>query len=232
MYSPIARASCRMITAQGFTLTELLVVIAIIGSLSALTFPALKNAYAKSRSDVCVSNMRQLGVAINLYAADNDGRLPVSYVVGSNGPDNNWWYRINSYTGAAPMAANWTSIFLRSQEAPYYCPETPKTKVIAGNLWVSYKMSMKLRLAQSGAQLGVTDGFPRVRVSEYAKILLLAEGRVAPEFNEYTTNSPATGVRYPHVGKLNGLFMDGHIESFTQEQLKARWSECCPNVLY
>lgn len=232
MYSRMINVVADGVRRRAFTLIELLVVIAIVGVLSAISLPALKKVYSKSRSDSCVSNLRQLAMAINFYAADNDGRMPATYVLGSNGPDNNWWYNVNAYTGAKRMAATWDSVKARSMEPPYHCPETKETEAgIAVNAWVSYKMSMKLRLSYSGTALNVTTGIPRARVNDYSKILLLAEGRVTPEFSEYTTNSPATGVRYPHMNKLNGLFMDGHVEGFTQEELKARWSECYPTVL-
>jgi prepilin-type processing-associated H-X9-DG protein len=57
-------------------LIELLVVIAIIAMLAALLLPALSRAKDSGRRAACISNLRQMGVAIDIYAQDNNGRIP------------------------------------------------------------------------------------------------------------------------------------------------------------
>jgi len=60
----------------GFTLIELLVVIAIMAILAALVLPSLAKAKSAGRRAACISNLRQIGVAIQLYAQDQKGRIP------------------------------------------------------------------------------------------------------------------------------------------------------------
>jgi len=64
---------------KGFTLIELLVVIAIIALLMSIVMPALNRAKAIARSIVCRSNLKQIGLAIHTYTANNNEALPLVY---------------------------------------------------------------------------------------------------------------------------------------------------------
>src|SRR6187455_2835137 len=59
-----------------FTLMELLLVIALIATLAGLLLPALSRAKEAGRSTACLSNLRQAGIALQLYTQDHNNRLP------------------------------------------------------------------------------------------------------------------------------------------------------------
>ncbi|HJN17903.1 MAG TPA: DUF1559 domain-containing protein [Armatimonadota bacterium] len=117
---------------SGFTLIELLVVIAIIAILASILFPVFSRARAKARAAACLSNLKQLGLAIDMYAQDHDETLPPHNDNEPPFPTYDWRYdtfilRLQPYTRNAALTK---------------CPDDPLWKepgtAGAGIRWWSY----------------------------------------------------------------------------------------------
>jgi prepilin-type N-terminal cleavage/methylation domain-containing protein/prepilin-type processing-associated H-X9-DG protein len=111
---------------RGFTLIELLVVIAIIAILAAILFPVFAQARAKARQATCLSNLKQLGVAIMAYAQDYDETYPLAnYPVFGGGSNTSWQFMVDPYVKANFPQDIGTTANLKA--SVYHCPDFSKT---------------------------------------------------------------------------------------------------------
>lgn len=211
----------------GFTLIELLVVIAIVAILAAILFPVFTRARESARKASCSNNMKQIALAILMYADDSNGVLPITMEVDNVGASHVlhlWFSGLNPYIRAAEL---------------YWCPSDPDRGADT-KLWGSYLTNGLL-----------TAGARRVSTVENpAGTILLAERARGwaslPEHDPSSQYSPYYDLCYDcwlpngnwtvgtiswppddfgglldierHGGRSNYAFLDGHVSSLKWEE--------------
>ena len=113
---------------SGFTLIELLVVIAIIAILAAILFPVFAQAREKARQISCLSNLKQIGLAMMMYVQDYDETFPMtqySLVAGSDSPRVQLVEVLNPYIKNA-MKTSSQDVDSQFHGGVWTCPSFPK----------------------------------------------------------------------------------------------------------
>ncbi|MDW8103986.1 MAG: prepilin-type N-terminal cleavage/methylation domain-containing protein [Armatimonadota bacterium] len=208
---------------SAFTLIELLVVIAIIAILAAILFPVFAQAREKARHATCLSNMRQMGLAVNMYIQDYDERFPLDSHTGTNAP---WvWLRtLEPYT---------------KNKLLYRCPSDPSTNwttplpgfrtVRQTSYITNFWMLPKLGVDELTTNCTGYNSLASIRAP--ARTIYIAEAKPNATIDHYH----AAAWRWPndcgtfllaedelamtwHLGGANYTFVDGHAKWMRFEQ--------------
>jgi prepilin-type N-terminal cleavage/methylation domain-containing protein/prepilin-type processing-associated H-X9-DG protein len=225
---------------SGFTLIELLVVIAVIAILAALLLPVLTSAKEKGRRAKCMSNLRQIGIAITMYAQDNNDNLPRS-----DGTDPSLgeatWDLPKSLADSLGTYANKANVY----RDIFYCPGA-FTSIQDTDFWWNYSSGHRVTayqwfISRDGTQ-GAANHYPSqlalpksylakintaytnlydLATTELVADVVVSEGSgtTSDKFTGVYTSNPndlPKGFNSSHMGTGmptggNILFLDGHV---------------------
>jgi prepilin-type N-terminal cleavage/methylation domain-containing protein/prepilin-type processing-associated H-X9-DG protein len=218
------------IVCAAFTLIELLVVIAIIAILAAILFPVFAQAREQARSASCQSNLRQMSLAINIYAQDFDETYPAgSRTVSINGVDYafRWMDQINPYVKNA-------QIYTCPSQSNFRWAGRPTTGGSSGSYGYNSRFLNNQIMAainkpaetiavgdtpgtpEQGARYGITCPSTPVYSSNRYRI----KPMTAVIWNNPTWPRCQSWPHYRHHEKANVSWLDGHVKTFTQGALE------------
>jgi len=205
-----------------FTLIELLVVIAIIAILAGMLLPALSKSRERGRDIACKSNMKQLGLAMEMYAVDYRGMIPC-FKIGLNSSATNWvWCKvINPYLSKQKRTGTYADLnekLFRCPSDANFAPGTAAIPTITsyGQTACLYNAGPPYLAYTYGASAALTS-----LIKKPGQVLLLAErdhpagvanSGIPMVRNLFPSPTIVYGLGiYHNNNSTNVLFVDGHV---------------------
>jgi len=217
--------------ARSFTLVELLVVVAILGLLAGLGVPAIRKGMEVGRSAKCAANLRTIGVAVQQFAAEHNGRILTwgLYPQNQDGFYDEWFQGLAATITGGKQEIEGDPGELNKLWKRLSCPEVGEKycswhyACYAANSfqdppWGHSRVLMQ-RIEKPSQTIYLVDGW--VTFAAYAGIDLTDPGWPPPgNWPGGPLGGPPKGncdrwIYFPHGGKCNALFLDGHVESFS-----------------
>lgn len=212
--------------------------VTIMGVLGALLFPAVNKAIVKAQSAKCMGNLRQIGVAFQTYASDNDGKIPASAsnsVAGqSDNLRGNWFNDLSPYLieQGKMVQSQWEAKVIKMISCPTFKSKYAGKPGVNAN-WIGYGMNTRLKLTENSSESTaklrrVTGSIPNpgrtilVGDSGGMNLDLAANGyQFGPDASQFE-GWKLGGTPDRHETTSNYLFVDGHVEALTPELAAAK----------
>lgn len=217
---------------RAFTLIELLTVIAIVGVLAGILIPVVGRVRENARASSCASNLRQLGNALHLYAADNNGLFPAPRwreADAENGLQNptraNWQVEVAPFLALDISTRSFNTSYSDERDSYVFCPEYAHRYRDTTD-WGTVQTGgygMNNNLIQGGAW---GYRFRRNQITAPSRTVLLGDStdwhlnikadgwpaKITAKPGDYESGDPRR-----HGSTANYLFVDGRVTALTPD---------------
>jgi prepilin-type N-terminal cleavage/methylation domain-containing protein/prepilin-type processing-associated H-X9-DG protein len=221
--------STRRAPRRGFTLIELLVVVAILAILAAILFPVFSQARERARRTACLSNMKQIALAVAMYTQDYDGRVPIcnDNTTPTPGDDTGyWWVTLFKYTrnDGVFVCPSWRPTSTPTGLAAWETPPDPSKPFLHAGIVGTYVWNETMDGAPEGKLSGTSaDG----RSFGPSEVVAVAEGFNGshvwkPEHVSPIEGNPERRLRDLHQDGQTVAFADGHAKWVKSTAMKRR----------
>jgi prepilin-type processing-associated H-X9-DG protein/prepilin-type N-terminal cleavage/methylation domain-containing protein len=202
---------------HAFTLVEMLVVLCILGLLSSLGFSLVRRSLESGRRMQCLGNVRQIGMATQMYVADHEGRLPHTSHSLAGGESQSWIRTLGTYLG--PDFIGRCPSNPTSRAAVSYAWNDVLTESAAGQGGVGIRVSLLTDPSQTLALAEHADGY-------LAEHFHFAGTKGGPQRISANAFRASVGVER-HGDSANYLFADGRAAClpWTEVQRRLRRSQ-------
>jgi len=223
-----------------FSLLEMLIAIAVLAILAALLVPTLRSVQERARSTECLSNVRQLHVAVMTLSNEENGQLPLAVDAANNSASWGWYLLEGDYLPPLPPVSSGK----RARKHPLFDPgsKVTTTAYTAGSYGINRNLAGPLATSPVRTRIAAVPNpgqkflifcsgayaITRLQAAASGSPHLYLPGRSANQSTEWPESSRRDAIEGRHGRKIHTISLAGGAETWNANELPVtpdRWEK-------